>query len=99
MHHNNIYSMKNPELYFNIVAYAMTAELMFLSQIFAVVNFLNKGWEQNQYFQIFIKFELWHISADSSNELSDLHTTQSLASDVRWGARFSGHWVITSMFA
>ena len=33
---------------------------------------------------------LWH-STDSSIKLSDLHTTQTPASDVRWAARFSGH--------
>ena len=38
-------------------------------------------------------------SADSSNELSDLHTTQTPAGDERWGAHFSGHWVATRMFA
>ena len=32
-------------------------------------------------------------SADSSIELSDLHTTQTPASEVRWAARFSGHWI------
>ena len=38
-------------------------------------------------------------SAVSSNELSDLHTTQTLANEVRWGTRFSGHRVATGMFA
>ena len=40
----------------------------------------------------------WH-SADNSNEFLDLHTTQITASEVGWGAPFSGHWVATSMFA
>ena len=39
------------------------------------------------------------ISADSSSELSDLHTTQTQATEVTWGARFSSHWVATTMFA
>ena len=38
-------------------------------------------------------------SADSSIKLSDHHTTQTQTSEVRWAARFSGHWVVTSMFA
>ena len=38
-------------------------------------------------------------STDSANELSDLHTTHTQATEVRWGARFSGHWVVTSMSA
>ena len=40
-----------------------------------------------------------HHSAVSSNELLDLHTTQTQSSKVSWGARFSGHWVVTSMFS
>ena len=40
----------------------------------------------------------WNNS-DSSIKLSDLHTTQTPASEARWAARFSGHWVVTSMFA
>ena len=38
-------------------------------------------------------------SAVSSNELSDIHTTQTQASEVRWGARVSSLWVVTSMFS
>ena len=38
-------------------------------------------------------------SAASSNDLLDLHSTQTQTCEVRWGARFSGHWVVTSMFA
>ena len=38
-------------------------------------------------------------SAASSNELLDLHNTPTQTSEVRWGARYSGHWVVTSMFA
>ena len=37
--------------------------------------------------------------ADSSIKLSGCHTTQTQTSEVRWAARFSGHWVVTSMFA
>ena len=37
--------------------------------------------------------------AVSSSEFLDPHTTQTQPSEVRWGARFSGHWVATSMFA
>ena len=33
-------------------------------------------------------------SADSSIKLSDHHTTQTQTSEVRWAARFSGHWVV-----
>ena len=36
-------------------------------------------------------------SADSSVKLSGGHTTQTQTSEVRWAARFSGHWVV--MFA
>ena len=32
-------------------------------------------------------------SADSSIKLSDSHRTQTQTSEVRWTARFSGHWV------
>ena len=38
-------------------------------------------------------------SADSSIKRSGRHTTQTQTSEVRWAARFSGHWVVTSMFA
>ena len=38
-------------------------------------------------------------SVASSNELLDLHTTQTQASEVRRGACFSGHWMTTSIFA
>ena len=38
-------------------------------------------------------------SADSFIKLSGRHTTQTVTSEVRWTARFSGHWVVTSMFA
>ena len=38
-------------------------------------------------------------SADSPNKLSDLHTTQTQVSEVRWSARFNGHLVVASMFA
>ena len=31
--------------------------------------------------------------------LSYNHRTQTQTSEVRWAARFSGHWVVTSMFA
>ena len=41
----------------------------------------------------------YHHSAASSNELLYLHATQTQAGEVRRGARFSGHWVVTSMFA
>ena len=41
---------------------------------------------------------LYH-SADSSIKLSGNHRTQTQTSEVRWAARFSGHWVVTSMFA
>ena len=37
--------------------------------------------------------------ADSSIKLSGHRTTQTQTSGVRWAARFSGHWVVTSMFA
>ena len=37
--------------------------------------------------------------ADSSIKISGCHTTQTQTSEVRWAARFSGHWVVTSMFA
>ena len=42
------------------------------------------------------ELELEYHSTDSSNEF---HSTQTTASEVRWGARFSGQWVATSMFA
>ena len=42
-------------------------------------------------------FQVIH-SAASSNELLDRHTTLTQITDVGWGARFSGHWVVTSMF-
>ena len=45
-----------------------------------------------------LKFQTKH-SADSSIKLSGRHTTQTRTSEVRWAARFSGHWVVTSMFA
>ena len=49
--------------------------------------------------QFAYKDEIWGIhSAESSNELSDLHTTQSPGSEVKWGARSSGQWVAISMF-
>ena len=38
-------------------------------------------------------------STESSIKLSDLHTTQTQTSEVMWAARFSGHCVVTSMFA
>ena len=38
-------------------------------------------------------------SADRSIKFSGRHTSQTQASEVRWAARFSGHWVVTSMFA
>ena len=38
-------------------------------------------------------------SADSSIKLSGRHTTQTQTSEVRWAARFIGHWVVPSMFA
>ena len=38
-------------------------------------------------------------SAASSNELLHLLTRQTQTREVRWGARSSGHWVVTSMFA
>ena len=41
-------------------------------------------------FYLVLQLHLSH-SAASSNELLDLHTTQTQASKVRWGARFSGH--------
>ena len=38
-------------------------------------------------------------SADSSIKLSSHNTTQIQTSEVKWGACFSGHWVVTNMFA
>ena len=48
-----------------------------------------------------IIFLVWYMlhSATSSNELLHLHTTHTQTSEVRWIVRFSGHWVVTSMFA
>ena len=45
------------------------------------------------------KLRFSNHSPDSSNELSDLHTTQTQASEIRWCARFSYHWMVTSMSA
>ena len=38
-------------------------------------------------------------SANSSVKLSGRHCTQTKTREVRWAARSSGHWVVTSMFA
>ena len=38
-------------------------------------------------------------STDSSVKHSSRHSTQTQTSEVRWAARSSGHWVVTSMFA
>ena len=38
-------------------------------------------------------------SAESSIKLSGCHWTQTQTSEVRWAARFSGHWVVTIMYA
>ena len=38
-------------------------------------------------------------NADRPIKLLDLHTTQTQTSEVRWAARFSGHRVVTRMFA
>ena len=38
-------------------------------------------------------------SADTSIKLSGRHTTQTQTSEVRWAARFSGHGVVTNIFA
>ena len=49
---------------------------------------------------LYIETEPWfqYHSTDSSIKLSDLHTTQTQTSELRWGACFIGHWVVTSMF-
>ena len=49
-------------------------------------------------FYITLTLQIMH-SSDSSNELSDLLTTQTQASEVGCGARFNGHRVANSMFA
>ena len=49
-------------------------------------------------FYITLTLQIMH-SADSPNELSDLHTTQTQASEVGWCARFNCHRVATSRFA
>ena len=56
-----------------------------------------------------MKYKLWKVTgwlivSESIAQIALLSiqaaiTTQTQASEVRWAARFSGHWVVTIMFA
>ena len=41
----------------------------------------------------------YHIAQIAPLSFQGSHRTQTQTSEVRWAARFSGHWVVTSMFA